>query len=101
MNYSIYIVGLLVPVLLRNTAKGHASSQSLEQKLAEICEKLQRTVGQHGQNFLSQPVTPERSFALEHQFAEVLREAGRQMVQVIFNRVEPAVEALPKHVHFE
>jgi len=101
MNYSIYIVGLLVPVLLRDTAKGQASSKSLEQKLAEICEKLQQTVGQHGQDFLSQPVTPERSFALEHQFAEVLREAGRQMVQVIFNRVEPTVEALPKHVHFE
>ena len=101
MNYSIYLVAQLVPLLVGNAAKGQAASETLEQKLAEICEKLQQIVSQYGQAFLGQPVTPERAFALEHQFAEVFRETGRQIMQVIFNRVEPAVESLPKHVHFE
>ena len=101
MNYSTYIVGQLVPLLLGNAAKGQRPSESLEQSFAEICDNLRQQVNQIGQDFLSQPVTPERTFALEHQFTAVFLETGRQMMQVLFNRSEPAVDSLPTHVHFE
>lgn len=101
MNYSIYVVSHLVPLLLGNGAKGQASPESLGQKLADIFEELVQASSQLAQDFLNQPVTPERTFLFEHQVEEVLREAGRQVVQVVFNRAEPATESLPKHVHFE
>ena len=101
MNYSTYIVAHLVPVLLGNAGKGQEASAALEQKLVDIFVKVLETTSQHSQDFLGQPITPESTFAWEHQLEEVLREAGRQVVQAVYQRVEPVVESLPKHVRFE
>jgi hypothetical protein len=101
MNYSMYIVGTLLPVLLGNAGKSQSASETLGQKLSDIFENVLQATSQHSQDFLSQPVTPERTFAWEHQLEEVLREAGRKVVHAVYNRVEPVVESLPKHVRFE
>jgi hypothetical protein len=104
MNYSTYIAGSLLPLLLSDVAKDQASAETaetLEQLLADVYAKVRQTLNQLGHDFLSQPVTPERTFALEHQLGKELRELGRQIMQVLFNRVEAAVESLPTHVHFE
>jgi hypothetical protein len=101
MNYSTYIVGHLVPLLLGNAGKGQGATETLGQKFSDIFEKVLQSTIQHSRDFLSQPVSAERTFALEHQLEDVLREAGRQIVQAVYNRVEPVVESLPKHVRFE
>jgi len=97
----MYIVGTLLPVLLGNADKSQSASETLGQKLSDIFENVLQATSQHSQDFLSQPVTPERTFAWEHQLEEVLREAGRKVVHAVYNRVEPVVESLPKHVRFE
>lgn len=104
MEYSTYIVCGLLPLLFDKVdAESLAGDPgpSLEQKIGDIVQALTEAINRLGQEFLAQPVNPERTFALEHQVAEQLREAGRQIVQAVFNHAEPAAEALPKHVQFE
>jgi hypothetical protein len=74
---------------------------SLEQRIGDIVQSLAEAVNRLSQEFLGQPVNPERTFALEHQLNDQLRQAGRQIVQVVYNHAEPAAESLPKHVQFE
>lgn len=100
MLYSTYIVCSLTPLLLSDVAV-QDNTEPLEQVAAGICDQLLQAVRQLGQEFVGQPVTPERTLALEQQLQETLRETGRQTMQVILNRVEANVEALPKHVVFE
>lgn len=100
MNYSTYILCSLTPLLLSKIAE-QDNAAPLEQTVAGICDKLRQAVLQLGQEFVGQPVTPERTLALEQQLQETLRDCGRQTMQAILNRVEAKVEALPKHVIFE
>src|SRR5262245_59845202 len=101
MHYSTYIVCSLTPLLLSDVAGGQAEAETLEQALDGITHEVLQAVSELSQAFLSQPVNPERTFEFEHQLQDRLREAGRQITQAVYNRVEPAVEALPKHVRFE
>jgi hypothetical protein len=108
MNYSIHIAALLLPILLdkaaverlRKSAKG-PDGASLDEKVADIVQTLADTVQQLSQQFAGQAVDPERTFNFEHQLNERLRQTGRQIVQAVYNHVEPTVESLPKHVSFE
>jgi hypothetical protein len=101
MNYSTYLLANLVPLLVGDAAKAPPASESLAQKLSAIADQIGQSISQHCQEFLSQPVTPERTFAFEHQLAELLREDGRLITQAVYNHVEADAPSLPKHVHFE
>jgi hypothetical protein len=104
MEYSTHIVCTLLPLLMDKSAVDkilEPSGPSLEQKMNEIVETLAEAASRLGQDFLGQPVDPERTFRFEQRLDEHLREAGRQIVQAVFNQVEPAAEVLPKHVQFE
>jgi hypothetical protein len=105
MNYSTYLVGILLPTLLGDSAVGKtlaaAASAGLAEKIDEVVTALAQSVKHISQEFLKQPVNPERTFAFEHQLRERLRDVGRQIVQVVYNDLEPTAESLPKHVSFE
>jgi hypothetical protein len=105
MEYSTCIVCGLLPLLLDKSACDQIlsgdSGPSLEQKIGDVVQTLAEAVNRLGQEFVGQPVNPERTFAFEHQLNEQLREAGRQVVQAVYHHAEPAVESLPKHVQFE
>jgi hypothetical protein len=105
MNYSTYLLCTLLPLGLGKGSpdEAHAADdgEPLAQQLAGIFELLLQTVSQVSEEFLNRPVDPERTFAFEQQINDCLREGGRQVVQAVYNRVEPAVESLPKHVQFE
>lgn len=101
MNYSTYLLCSLLPLAVDKVAPTQADDETLEQKLAGIFESVLQTSCQLSQEYLSRAVDAETTFAFEHQVEQRLREAGRQMVQAVYNRVEPVVASLPKHVHFE
>ena len=101
MNYSTAIIGILTPLLLSACGQAESESKTLDETLSSIFETALEAVGRLGQEFLDQPVNPERTFALERQLQVQMRETSRQIVQEVYNRVEPAVATLPKHVHFE
>ena len=105
MEYSTHIFCALLPLLLNKAATEKvlavASGPSLDQKIGDIMQALAEAANRFSQDFLGQPVNPERTFHLEHEVEEQLREAGRQIVQAVYNHAEPAAESLPKHVYFE
>jgi len=105
MEYSTYIVCGLLPLLFDKLDGDKSvvgnSGPSLEQKIGDIVQALGETLTRLSQEFVGQPVNPERTFAFEHQLDERLREAGRQVVQAAYNHAEPAAESLPKHLWFE
>lgn len=53
------------------------------------------------QAFVLQPVTPEAAFEFENSLGELLREVGRRVLEVVFNRIEPAAEQMPKQIESE
>ena len=105
MEYSTHIVCTLLPLLIDKAAADRilaaSSVPSLDQKMGDIVQALAEKADEVNREFLGQPVDPERTFDFEHQIDELLREAGRQIVQAVYNHVEPAAELLPKHVQFE
>jgi hypothetical protein len=105
MEYSTYIVGCLLPLLLDRSGVDRiaatATVPSLEEKLGDIVRELAEAITRLSQDFLGQTVDPERTFDFEHQVDERLRETGRQIVQTVYHQAEPAAETLPKHVRFE
>lgn len=101
MNYSTYLVGQMVSLVLGGSGENRRPVESVGEKLADIFQRLLQLLLPCGEDFLGKAITPERTLAFEHEVMEALREAGRQIVQEVFNRAEPAVEFLPKHVRFE
>jgi hypothetical protein len=96
MEYSTYIACSLLPLLLPTQPQ-----PSLEHEVAAIMQRLAEAAKRLTHDFLSQALDPERARDFEHQVAEQLREAGRQLLQVVYPHAEPAVESLPKHLYFE
>jgi hypothetical protein len=104
MEYSTHIVCTLLPLLLDKAGVDKIvapAGPSLEQKIRAIVQALTETAERLSRDFLGQAVDPERTFNFEHQVDDVLREAGRRLVQAVYNHAEPTAESLPKHVHFE
>jgi hypothetical protein len=105
MQYSTYIACTLLPLLIGQSEKdqllAEPSERNLEHTIADIVQGLTETVNRLGQEFLRQPVDPERTFNWEHQLDACLRDTGRQLVQAVLNQAEPPAASLPKHVHFE
>jgi hypothetical protein len=104
MQYSTHIVCTLLPMLLDKSAVDRiagTAGASLEQKIGDIVQGLAATLQQFQEQFGSSPVDPERTFEFEHQVQDAMREVARQFVQAVYNHAEPAIDVLPKHVHFE
>jgi len=105
MDYSTHIMCTLLPLIFDksdvNKIPATESGPSLEQQVGDSMRLLRENLERLSQEFLNQPVTPEQTFALEHQVNEHLREAGRQFVQALYNHAEPAADACPKHVRFD
>src|SRR5208283_3592442 len=52
--------------------------------------------------FLGQGVSPQTTFAFEMELERVLREIGLQILEMVFNRLEPEEsESLPKHFSYQ
>jgi hypothetical protein len=105
MGYSTQLVGCLLPLLLNKAdvdeVLKRTAEPSLEQKIGDILQVLEEAAGRLSREFLGKAIDPERTFDWEHRVDEALREAGRQIVQAVYNHAEPGAETLPKHVRFE
>lgn len=54
------------------------------------------------QAFLLQPITPEATWQFEKAVENCLRELGRSVLEVVYNRLEAdTADEMPKHVQFE
>jgi len=101
MPYSIRLL-LALATLPCGTGKARAGSgketaADLQDLIAPVLERLRQRVEQ----FSQQRVTPTEMCRFEKQLQEELRELGRTIAQWTYNRLEPQVNALPKHVWFE
>lgn len=100
MNYSMYLLCALLP-LGDTAAPPPDDARNLDEQLDAIAAAAAQRAKQRAHEFLSQPITAERTFAFEQQLLHDQREANRQLLQVVYNAAEPAPAALPKHVQFE
>jgi len=101
MPYSIHLL-LALATLPCGTGKARASrgkeaAADLQDVIAPVLERLCQRVEQ----FCQQRVTPTAMDHFEKQLQEDLRELGRNVAQWTYNRLEPGVDTLPKHVWFE
>ena len=63
-----------------------------------LVENLTKLVGA----FLLEPITPETVWRLETELQKQLQETGRQLLEDLFNHIEPDdADALPKQVEAE
>jgi hypothetical protein len=101
MPYSIHLLLALatLPCGKSNASAGRTQKNAgeLQDVIAPLLERLCQRVEQ----FCQQRVTPTEMHRFEQQLQEGLRELGRSIAQWAYNRLEPAVDALPKHVWFE
>ena len=105
MDYSTHIMCSLLPLVFDKSdvdkILATESGSDLEQQIGDITRVLKDDFARLCDDFRSQPLTPARVFAFEHQVDEFLRETGRQFVQAVYNHAEPAADACPKHVRFD
>ncbi len=104
MNYSIYLLLSLatatpkLPKLPDDLDEEKDRTPDLDDVLDLIAQDLRKFLAE----FLTQPVTPSGTQTFERELQKHLREAGRQLVQCVYNHREPAaVDELPKHAQFE
>lgn len=100
MNYSTYIFTILTPLLLGDS-KAQSEGEPLAKALADILEEVGQSVNERIAEFRSEAVAPERAFEFEHQLQDLLREAGRKITGVVYNRLESAAASSAGHVWFE
>lgn len=101
MNYSIYLALALATTA---SAKNQPRRQPAEDapSVGEVIAPAVAAICQLAQDFLRQPLSPQRTHAFEQELHQRLRELGRQTSQWTYNQLEPsAVADLPKHVQFE
>jgi hypothetical protein len=82
---------LLAPEIARCQAQSEA-----------VVWPLTKAIRQLVQTFLLEPITPESVFELERQLQQQLKETGRQLLERLYNSLEPEEpDALPKQVESE
>jgi len=70
----------------------------IDEKLRRIREEVGEQMMQVVMAFLGQSVSPQATFEFEKELERLLREMGRQTLEMAFNRLEPEdPESLPKH----
>jgi len=68
----------------------------------EACAPLQDKIDGLVAGFLSQPITPERTFEFETSLAEEVREVCRQMLEIVYNRIEGVdAESMPRRIEWD
>ena len=97
MPYSTYLLLVLATLPEVKNQEAQPDDQDLVNVMEPILQRLRQLVEQFGQ----QRLTPTAVYQFEQQLQEELRELGRVMTQWTYNRLEPEVATLPKHVHFE
>ena len=100
MPYSIHLLLALatLPEVKRGqAAKSGGSAEDLAAVFAAAAERLAQVAKQ----FRAQPVTPASSYRFEQELDKELQELGRDITQWTYNRIEPEVASLAKHVWFE
>jgi hypothetical protein len=101
MPYSIHLLLALATLPCgksnANTGTAKEDAATLQDVIAPLLERLCQRV----EHFRQERVTPTAMHRFEQQLQEELRELGRGIAQWTYNRLEPAVDALPKHVWFE
>src|SRR5438477_13095209 len=80
--------GKELPMTDSTVATTPAATPDLQELVALLQPQL-RQLYQHLQLFRQQPPTLERTYTLETKTAQVLREAGRVLLEQEFNRLEP------------
>jgi hypothetical protein len=76
----------------------HCVSEQTRSAAESQLEEIDQLV----QAFLLQPVTPEATWQFENALADRLRELGRSILKVVYNRLESDTpDEMPKHVQFE
>ena len=71
--------------------------QEVEEECRDAWEAIRAEVIQRITVFLSQPVSPQATYEFEKDLERLLREMGRRILEVVYNRLEPEEpESLPK-----
>src|SRR6266851_1601233 len=104
MSYSMHLFLTLATVLLNEPRAGgdEDPAEVPTPDLPEIAGPALQRLWDLVDDFRNQPVSPTRTHQFEQHLQDELRELGRGLVQWTYNHLEAAaVEALPKHVHFQ
>ena len=85
------LFGLFLATLLSKDIR------QIEGELGPVLEQIGPTVTAAVMTFLSRAVSPQTTFELEKDLEQRLREIGRQILEIVLNRLEPEdPESLPK-----
>ncbi|MDE2469531.1 MAG: hypothetical protein KGL35_12490, partial [Bradyrhizobium sp.] len=99
MTYSIYL--LLALATLPQTKKPQGTAPATDPDLTQVLQPILERLGQLVEELQRQRLTPDAVYRFEQQLQDEVRELGRVVAQWTYNRLEPDVEALPKHVDCE
>jgi hypothetical protein len=74
----------------------------IDEKLRHIREEVGEQMVQAVMAFRAQAISAQTTFGFEKELERLLREMGRQILEMVFNRLEPAdPESLPKHFTYQ
>jgi hypothetical protein len=74
----------------------------IQEELRPILEEVGPTITAVVMAFLTRPVSPQTTFELEKDLDRQLREIGRQVLEMLLNRLEPDdPQSLPKHFSYQ
>jgi hypothetical protein len=97
----MHLLLALATLASSETGKEAGPGQPVQGDWQEVVKLLVERMQQLIEEFRRQRVTPAAAYHFEQQVEVALRELGRQVAQWTYNHVEPAVDALAKHVWFE
>jgi hypothetical protein len=102
MNYSMHLCLVLATAGGTKTRGRRDAAKAAGPEVADVIAPAVKEICQLVENFLQQPVSPQRTHAFEQQLQGILLDLGRRTSQWTYNHLEPSdVEDLTKHVHFE
>ena len=81
-----------------NPNAAYRRARDSEEDLRRIQTESGSTITAAVRGFLTEGISPQTTFELEKELERLLREAGRQILEAVFDRLEPEEpESLPKH----
>src|ERR1700684_17910 len=102
MSYSMHLLLAAATLGLTKSDAGSGAASDAETHWTAVVEPALQRLGQLVEAFLQQRVTPAEMLRFEQDLHREGQELLRVTMQFACNRLEAsAVDALPKHVHFE
>jgi hypothetical protein len=101
MPYSMHLLLALATLPASKNVQSANGEQAEQVDLQDVITPVLEKVVQLVETFRQQRVTPAATCRFEQQLQEELRELGRVTAQWTYQQLEPAVDNLAKHVHFE